>query len=322
MSTSNATTALSWARIKDRGYYYALLMRMNRPIGTYLLLWPTVWALWVAGQGNPDVGVTLVFVLGVVLMRSAGCVINDFADRDFDPHVARTHSRPIPAGQVTPREALILFVVLCVIAFALVLTMNWLTIGLSVGGAVLAAIYPFMKRHTYLPQVFLGLAFGWAIPMAFAAQTGEVPVVAWLLLIATVLWATAYDTMYAMVDIVDDLKIGVKSTAILFGDADRIIIGSIQLMFLLTMWVVGNKLELGLFYFLGLAVAAGLGVYQQYLIRFRDPEGCFKAFLNNHWFGAVIFAGLVLNYWFADPAASAAVDAAADVANSAAEVLK
>lgn len=289
---------MNWAQTKNRTYYYALLMRMNRPIGVYLLLWPTVWALWIAGEGSPGTHVTLVFVLGVVLMRSAGCVINDYADRDFDPHVARTHNRPIPAGKVTPREALILFVVLCLAAFALVLSLNWLTIALSVVGAILAAIYPFMKRYTYLPQVFLGLAFGWAIPMAFAAQTGEVPMVAWLLLIATVLWATAYDSMYAMVDIKDDLRIGVKSTAILFGDADRIIIASIQLMFLLTMWIVGNNLGLGPFYFVGLLLASGLGVYQQYLIRKREPEQCFKAFLNNHWFGAIIFAGLVLNFWF------------------------
>lgn len=311
MNTPANTSPLDWDHIKQRSYYYALLMRMNRPIGTYLLLWPTVWALWIAGQGNPNTGVTLVFVLGVVLMRSAGCVINDYADRNFDPHVARTQNRPIPAGKVTPREALILFVVLCLIAFALVLGMNWLTIGLSLGGAVLAAIYPFMKRHTYLPQVFLGLAFGWAIPMAFAAQTGEVPVVAWLLLTATVLWATAYDSMYAMVDIEDDLKIGVKSTAILFGDADRAIIGSLQLMFLLTMWIVGNNLQLGIFYYLGLLAAAGLGGYQQWLIRHRSAEGCFKAFLNNHWFGAVIFAGLVLHYWFTDPAATSVTNATA-----------
>lgn len=306
MTTSLHTSGLSWEHIKERAYYYALLMRMNRPIGTYLLLWPTAWALWIAGQGNPDAWVTFVFVLGVILMRSAGCVINDYADREFDPHVARTKTRPIPAGKVTPREALVLFVVLCLLAFALVLTLNVLTIALSLVGALLAAIYPFMKRYTYLPQVFLGLAFGWAIPMAFAAQTGGVPVVAWLLLIATVLWATAYDTMYAMVDIMDDLKIGVKSTAILFGDADRIIIGSLQGLFLITMWIVGNKLELGTFYFLGLLVAAGLGGYQQWLIRHRDPEGCFKAFLNNHWFGAVIFAGLVLNYGFAEQVAKAA----------------
>ena len=292
---------MNWDQIKERGYYYALLMRMNRPIGVYLLLWPTVWALWIAGEGNPDTGVTLVFVLGVVLMRSAGCVINDYADRDFDPHVSRTRNRPIAAGNVKPKEALLLFVMLCLAAFTLVLTMNWLTVGLSVGGVVLAAIYPFMKRYTYLPQVFLGLAFGWTIPMAFAAQTGEVPVIAWLLLTATVLWATAYDSMYAMVDVEDDLKIGVKSTAILFGEADKMIIGSMQVMFLITMVIVGNRLELGQYYFASLLVAALLVVYQQFLIRHRDPEGCFKAFLNNHWFGAVIFVGLVLHYWFVVP---------------------
>ena len=289
--------------MKEKLYHYALLMRMNRPIGVYLLLWPTVWALWIAGEGNPDTGVTLVFVLGVVLMRSAGCVINDYADRDFDPHVARTRNRPIASGKVKPKEALLLFVMLCLVAFTLVLTMNWLTVWLSVGGVLLAAIYPFMKRYTYLPQVFLGLAFGWAIPMAFAAQTGEVPVIAWLLLTATVLWATAYDSMYAMVDVEDDLKIGVKSTAILFGDADRIIIGSMQVMFLITMVIVGNRLELGLFYFLGLLAAALLVIYQQFLIRNRKPEACFKAFLNNHWFGAAIFTGLVLHYWFVVPEA-------------------
>lgn len=310
MNTSSSTSISTFDRIKDRSYYYALLMRMNRPIGTYLLLWPTVWALWIAGEGNPDTYVTLVFVLGVILMRSAGCVINDYADRDFDPHVARTQSRPIPAGKVTAKEALILFVVLCLIAFVLVLTMNTLTILLSLGGAVLAGIYPFMKRYTYLPQVFLGLAFGWAIPMAFAAQTGEVPVVAWLLLTATVLWATAYDSMYAMVDIEDDLKIGVKSTAILFGDADRVVIGCLQFTLLLTLWIIGNKLGLGIFYFLGILAAGGMSVYQQFLIRDRSPEGCFKAFLNNHWFGAAIFAGLVLHYWFTDPVVESVTNAA------------
>lgn len=311
MNTATNTSSLSWDRIKDRSYYYALLMRMNRPIGTYLLLWPTVWGLWIAGEGNPDTSVTLVFVLGVILMRSAGCVINDYADRDFDPHVARTHKRPIAAGKVTPKEALILFVALCLSAFALVLSMNTLTIMMSLGGAVLAGIYPFMKRYTYLPQVFLGLAFGWAIPMAFAAQTGEVPVVAWLLLTATVLWATAYDSMYAMVDIEDDLKIGVKSMAILFGDADRVVIGSLQFMLLLTLWIIGNKLNLGIFYFLGIVAAAGLSAYQQFLIHDRSPDGCFKAFLNNHWLGAVIFAGLVLHYWFTDPVIQSVTDVTA-----------
>jgi 4-hydroxybenzoate polyprenyltransferase len=292
---------MNWDKIKDRTYQYAVLMRLNRPIGIYLLLWPTVWALWIAGKGNPDSLVTLVFVLGVVLMRSAGCVINDYADRDFDPHVNRTRNRPIASGKVKTKEALLLFVMLCLVAFTLVLAMNRLTILLSFGGVVLAAIYPFMKRYTYLPQVFLGLAFGWAIPMAFAAQTGEVPLIAWLLLTANVLWATAYDSMYAMVDIEDDLKIGVKSTAILFGDADRIIIGSIQLLFIITMTMVGNKLELGLYYYLGLLVAALLAGYQLYLIRNREPEKCFKAFLNNHWSGAIIFAGLVLHYWMMVP---------------------
>jgi 4-hydroxybenzoate polyprenyltransferase len=287
------------AHIKDRAYQYARLMRLDRPIGVFLLLWPTVWALWLAGKGNPDSGVTLVFVLGVVLMRSAGCVINDYADRDFDPHVARTRNRPLASGKVRPKEALLLFAALCATAFVLVLTMNWLTIGLSLVGAVLAAIYPYMKRHTYLPQVFLGLAFGWAVPMAYAAQTGTVPLVAWLLLIATVLWATAYDSMYAMVDREDDIRIGVKSTAILFGDADKVIIGALQLMLLLTLWLVGNKLQLGTFYYLGLAAAAGLAGYQQYLIRARGQAQCFQAFLNNNWFGAVIFLGLVLHYLFA-----------------------
>ena len=288
---------MDWAHIKDRTYQYALLMRLDKPIGVFLLLWPTCWALWIAGEGNPDTSVTLVFVLGVVLMRSAGCVINDYADRDIDPHVKRTEQRPIAAGRVKPKEALALFAVLCLLAFALVLTMNWLTIGLSVVGAMLAAMYPYTKRHTYLPQVFLGLAFGWAVPMAFAAQTGEVPAEAWLLLMATVLWATAYDTMYAMVDREDDVKIGIRSTAILFGDADRAIIGIIQGLLLLTLWIIGNKVGLGIFYAGGLMTAVGLAVYQQFLIRERDLRGCFQAFLNNHWFGAAIFAGLVLDYW-------------------------
>lgn len=283
---------------KERLRQYALLMRLNRPVGIYLLLWPTLWALWIAGQGRPDWLVFIVFVLGVVLMRSAGCVINDYADRDFDPHVARTRERPIAAGRVSPKEALVLFVVLCLVAFGLVLTMNGLTIMLSFVAALLAAIYPFTKRYTHLPQVFLGAAFGWAVPMVFAAQTGAIPQAAWLLFIATVLWATAYDTMYAMVDRPDDLKIGVKSTAILFGEADRMIIGAIQVMFFAAMLLAGRQLALGAFYYLGLAVAGGFAVYQQYLIRNRDAPGCFKAFLNNNGFGAAIFCGIVLDYLF------------------------
>lgn len=275
---------------------YFLLMRLDRPIGTFLLLWPTLWALWIASEGHPDYWVMTVFVLGVFLMRSAGCVINDYADRDIDRHVARTSDRPLTAGRVTSKEALALFVVLSLIAFGLVLTMNMLTIMLSFVGAALAASYPFMKRYTYLPQVYLGLAFGWAVPMSFAAQTGEVPIVAWLLLIATVLWATAYDTMYAMVDRPDDMKIGVKSTAILFGTADRAIIAILQVMTLAVLVVAGMKLELGLYYYLGLAGALALMCYQQYLIQNRDGVHCFRAFLNNNWVGAAVFAGIALNY--------------------------
>lgn len=271
-------------------------MRLDRPIGIFLLLWPTLWALWIAAQGRPNPLVLTVFVLGVVLMRSAGCVINDYADRRFDPYVARTRDRPIAAGRVSPREALALFVVLALAAFGLVWLLNRLTVMLSFVGVVLAATYPFTKRYTHLPQIHLGAAFGWAVPMAFAAQAGTVPPVAWLLFVATVLWATAYDTMYAMVDREDDIKIGVKSTAILFGEADRLVIGIIQVLLMVTLILVGRQLSLGGFYYLGLAVAAVLAGYQQYLIRRREPEGCFRAFLNNNWFGAAVFAGLVLHY--------------------------
>jgi 4-hydroxybenzoate polyprenyltransferase len=271
-------------------------MRLDRPIGALLLLWPTLWALWLAGKGHPQPLVVTVFVLGVVAMRSAGCVINDYADRHVDPHVARTRLRPLAAGKVTPREALILFAVLCLAAFALVLLMNSLTVMMSLGGLVLAVVYPFMKRYTHLPQVVLGMAFGWAVPMAFAAQTGAVPPVAWLLFIATVLWATAYDTIYAMVDRPDDLRIGVKSTAILFGESDRLLIALIQALFFAGMILIGRQLHLGGFYYAGLAVAMGLAAYQMTLIWRRDPAGCLKAFLNNNWFGAVIFAGIVGHY--------------------------
>jgi 4-hydroxybenzoate polyprenyl transferase, proteobacterial len=283
-------------KIRERLTQYARLMRLDKPIGIYLLLWPTLWALWIAGEGKPDLLVVGVFVAGVVLMRSAGCVINDYADRKIDPHVARTCNRPIASGKVTAREALILFGVLCALAFALVLLMNRLTIYLSFGGVVLAAIYPFMKRYTHLPQVVLGAAFGWAVPMAFAAQTGEVPRVAWLLFVATVLWTTAYDTMYGMVDREDDVKIGVKSTAILFGDADRIVIGVLQLLALGALALAGQVASLGGYFYFGLTLAAGLALYQQYLIRERQPAACFRAFLNNHWFGAVVFSGIVLAY--------------------------
>lgn len=283
-------------RIRDRLHQYAQVTRINRPIGAFLLLWPTLWALWIAAAGVPDLPVLLVFVLGVLLMRSAGCVINDYADRKVDPHVRRTRERPIAAGRVAPAEALRLFVVLCVAAFALVLLMNFLTVALSVVAVALAAVYPFMKRYTYLPQVVLGAAFGWAVPMAFAAQTGTLPQVAWVVFVANVLWATAYDTIYAMVDRDDDLRIGVKSTAILFGDMDRPMVALLQALVLFALVMVGQDQELGIWYYLGLAVAAAFAGYEQFLIRDRSREGCFRAFLHNNWFGAAVFAGLALDY--------------------------
>ncbi len=287
---------MDWAMLRQRGRQYALLMRLDRPIGILLLLWPTLWALWIAGEGRPDGGVCAVFVLGVILMRSAGCVINDWADRDIDPHVERTRDRPLASGQVSSREALILFATLCLLAFGLVLFMNGLTVLLSLVAVVLAASYPFAKRYTYLPQAHLGMAFGWAVPMAFAAQTGSVPVVAWLLWITVVVWAVAYDTLYAMMDREDDIRIGVKSTAILFGDADRIIIGLLQLTVLLALLLVGQRAALGSWYITSLVLGAGLFAYQQYLIRERAGAACFRAFFNNNYFGAVVFFGLLLHY--------------------------
>jgi 4-hydroxybenzoate polyprenyltransferase len=275
---------------------YAQLMRLHRPIGILLLLWPTLWALWIAGQGRPDLHVFVAFVLGVVLMRSAGCVINDYADRDFDQHVARTRDRPIAAGRVSPREALALFAVLCLIAFALVLTLNRLTILLSFAGAFLAATYPFLKRYSHLPQFYLGMAFGWGIPMAFAAQTGGVPGLAWILFAANIFWAVAYDTAYAMVDREDDLKVGVKSTAILFGRHDRALIFVFHIVTIALLALTGALAGLGLGYYAGLTAASGFALYQQRLMRSRDRDGCFRAFLNNNWFGAAVFAGLVLDY--------------------------
>ncbi|MCI0507908.1 MAG: 4-hydroxybenzoate octaprenyltransferase [Gammaproteobacteria bacterium] len=282
---------------KERLIYFALLTRFDKPIGTFLLLWPTLWALWIAGAGKPDTYVTIVFVLGVILMRAAGCIINDYADRNIDGQVARTRHRPLVTGKISGKEALMLFAALCLVAFCLVLTLNWLTIGLSFVAVILAILYPFMKRHTYMPQAFLGLAFGWSVPMAFAAQTGGLPDVTWLLLTATVLWATAYDTLYAMVDREDDLQIGVKSTAILFGEADKLVVAVIQVTFILTMMIIGGKLEMSMYYYLGLSAASALMIYQQYLIRDREPDQCFKAFLNNNWVGLVIFAGIVSHYF-------------------------
>ncbi|OAH99079.1 4-hydroxybenzoate octaprenyltransferase [Methylomonas methanica] len=281
----------------DRLHQYWLLARFDKPIGIFILLWPTLWALWIAGNGKPDLLVLIVFTLGVVLMRAAGCVINDYADKDFDPHVDRTKLRPIASGKVTPKEALIVFAVLCLTAFGLVLLMNWYTIGLSFIGAFLAASYPFMKRFTHLPQAYLGAAFGFAVPMAFAAQTNEIPLVGWILYLAVLLWALVYDTMYAMVDIDDDLKIGVKSTAILFGKRVREITAGLQVVIMGLLVTVGLMQQLSWPYYAGLAVAAGLAIYQQKLIFHFDKPSCFKAFLNNNWFGLAVFVGIVLAYW-------------------------
>jgi len=255
-----------------------------------------LWALWVASNGKPDLFVLFIICSGVVLMRAAGCVINDYADRDYDPHVERTRQRPIAAGKVSPKEALILFVVLCLTAFVLVLQLNLMTIMLSFVAAFLAASYPFMKRYTNLPQAYLGIAFGFAVPMSFSAQTNTIPMVAWIMYLAVMLWALVYDTMYAMVDKEDDLKIGVKSTAILFGDKDREIMAGLQLIIITLLIVIGQMQQLGVFYYAGVAGATGLSVYQQKLIFNRDKALCFKAFLNSNYFGLTIFAGLVLDY--------------------------
>jgi 4-hydroxybenzoate polyprenyltransferase len=278
---------------------YISLMRLDRPIGIFLLLWPMLWALLIASKGEPDLEILLIFTLGVVLMRSAGCVINDYADRNIDQHVERTRDRPLAAGRITVGETLFIFAVLCAAAFTLVLLLNRLTVLLSIVGVGLAVSYPFMKRLTHLPQVYLGAAFGWSVPMVFAAQTSTVPPIAWLIFTATILWATAYDTMYAMVDRDDDIALGVKSTAILFGDLDRKLIGLLQAMLLVCLFMIGHQAELGLYYNVGVVCAAGLAVYQQYLMRFRDRDGCFRAFLNNNWFGGVVFLGIFLDYYLA-----------------------
>lgn len=282
--------------IIQRLHEYVRLTRLDRPIGIYLVMWPMLWALWVAGEGKPDLLVFAVFMLGTVLMRSAGCAINDYADRHIDLHVTRTKQRPLATGTIRPREAVWVFAVLSLLAFGLVLLMNPLTIQLSVIGVLLAASYPFTKRYTYLPQAYLGVAFGWAIPMAFAAQANALPPVAWLLFIANVLWSLIYDTMYAMADRADDLKIGVKSSAILFGHHDRLIIGVMQVIMFGLFILAGLTLAMSLWYYLGLLAAAGFAVYEQYLIRGREAQQCFRAFLNNHYLGAAIFIGIALHY--------------------------
>lgn len=279
-----------WPRLID----YARLMRLHCPIGIALLLWPTLWALWIAAQGHPPLKIVVIFILGVVVMRSAGCVINDIADRNFDGFVARTRDRPIASGKVTVREAWILFAVLGLLAFTLVWQLNRLTIELSVIALVLAMIYPFTKRYTHWPQLILGAAFAWSVPMVFAAQMNTVPGLAWLIYLIALLWPMAYDTMYAMVDREDDQKIGIKSTAIRWGQYDRLGIALVQALVMLLLLGLGWGLGLSSFYYAGLLCALGLVGYQQYLIRHRAPQACFKAFLNNNWFGAAVFLGIVM----------------------------
>ena len=294
MNATQRTEAVKDWRIR-LGHYWRLV-RADRPIGIYLLLWPALWALWVAAEGIPPWWTLLVFVLGTALMRSAGCAINDYADRDFDGHVSRTALRPLAAGLVSPREALAVFVVLSLLAFALVLTLNTKTIAYSFVAVVLAAAYPFMKRYTHMPQLVLGMAFGWAVPMAFTALQNQTPPVAWVLFAATVVWALIYDTMYAMVDREDDIKIGIKSTAILFGRFDRVVIGLLQALMLVLLWLVGDMAGRGVLYQAALAAGAGLFVYHQWLIRRREPQACFHAFLHNHYFGMLVFLGLFGDY--------------------------
>ena len=276
------------------------LIRFDKPIGTLLLLWPTLWALWLAAEGVPDYDLLAIFVVGTFLMRSAGCIINDLADRGMDGAVERTRERPLVTGSVTVGEARALFLALLTAAFLLVLLTNPLTVALSVAGVVLASTYPFMKRYTHLPQVVLGAAFSWGIPMAFAAQTGELPPALWLIYIGNLLWTVAYDTQYAMADREDDLLIGIKSTAILFGDHDRLVIGCLQASCLLVLYVAGTAFDLGLTYNLSLLVVAALFAYHQYLIRAQCPDDCFRAFLHNKWVGLVIFVGIAVHYagWF------------------------
>ena len=292
---------VGWGAMNDpdrqpRLQLYWRLVRGDRPIGWLLLLWPTWWGLWLAADGVPPVWPWLVFTFGVWLTRSAGCVINDYADRWLDPHVERTKSRPLATGEVSGREALALFAGMMLVAFGLVLLTNRLTVYLSIAGVFLAATYPYLKRHTYLPQLYLGLAFGWGIPMAFAAVQGTVPPLAWLLFLGNLLWTTGYDTWYAMVDREDDLKVGAKSTAILFGDADLVAQGILFAAFLWAMWLVGSRAELGMYYVVALGIAAVLVARQFWIARTRAPADCFDAFLSNQWVGMAVFAGIAGEY--------------------------
>lgn len=275
---------------------FIALGRLDRPIGIYLLLWPTLWAVWIAAEGNPSFKLLFIFITGVVLTRTGGCIVNDFADRNFDGHVTRTANRPLATGRISSKEALTIAAIIGILSFALVLMTNTFTIILSLGGLLLACTYPYMKRHTYLPQVVLGAAFAWAVPMAFAAAGETVPEYAWLIYLATVAWTMAYDTLYAMVDREDDLKVGIKSTAILFGDMDLLMVGVLDGTALLALLLLGDQLDFSGWYYAGLLVAVLLWAWQLWQSRQRDRDRCFKAFLHNHWVGAAIFTGIFLHY--------------------------
>jgi 4-hydroxybenzoate polyprenyltransferase len=300
----NAAQVRTGAGIGSQLRNYVQLMRLDRPIGIWLLLWPTLWALWLAGKGHPDGGLFIVFLVGVTVMRSAGCVLNDFADRKIDPQVERTRARPLATGAVAPIEALTLFVALSLIAVGLAAMLNRPAQVLAVVAAGLTIIYPFIKRFISVPQFVLGAAFGMAVPMAFAAQTGGTDRLAWLVFGTTLIWAVIYDTFYAMVDRPDDLKVGVKSTAILFGDADLFVIGGLQLLMVVALLLIGTMAGLGAWYFSSIAGAAGLMVWHQWLARKRDPAGCFRAFLHNHYIGHTVFIGIALDYTFRPLAAT------------------
>ncbi|MGH8260588.1 MAG: 4-hydroxybenzoate octaprenyltransferase [Steroidobacteraceae bacterium] len=288
-----------WYRLARRLREYGVLARLDRPIGTWLLLWPVLWALWIAGRGRPGAKVLIVFVAGVFVMRAAGCIINDIADRNIDSHVKRTRERPLAARRVSPHEAIVLFVVLGAAAIWLVTRLDRFTVELSIVGAVLTVTYPLVKRFFALPQLYLGISFGgWGVPMAFSAQLGTLPRIAWTLFIAAVLWAVIYDTMYAMVDREDDLKLGVKSTAILFADMDKAMIALLQALMLADLTLAGRSMHFGPWYYAGLAGAALLFIYQQWLIRNREPAACLRAFLNNNYVGMVLFIGIALQYLY------------------------
>ena len=300
LTPSPPKTAPFSYRLGRRLTEYALLARLDRPVGIWLLLWPVMWALWISGSGRPAPRVLIVFVLGVFAMRAAGCVINDLVDRDIDPHIRRTRQRPLAARRVTPFEAIVLFVLLSAAALWLVLQLDAFTFRLALVGGVLTVSYPFVKRFFPLPQLYLGISFGgWGVPMAFAAQTGQVPRIAWVIFMAAVVWAVIYDTLYAMVDREDDLKIGVRSTAIAFADMDRVMIGILQVLMLAALGLVGRTLNFGNWYYGALGVAAVTFLYQQWLIRARDPAACLAAFVNNNYTGIAIFAGILLQYLYA-----------------------